>query len=256
MYKTQDEAIKETTARYVTAHNDFAVEHGLNEAILFDKLVRLHEHLKGATDDDGRQWIRMELSDWVQELPFWSEMTIRRVIKSCEQKELINSRTFTGRCKWYSVNKKYRHNVSVQNEQIQVFNMNSPSVQSEQLPNSLPNSLPKEEAPPQNNQKQLQHKELAIKAAQLLGIDHLPIKAQVSTLNGLTQWLVSVEATPTDIDTFYTWWWTWAKTPPGVKQVKRRWAEALAQKTPAAKPTKKKLTRQEAQEKYDLEFAL
>ena len=113
-----------------------------------------------------------------------------------------------------------------------------------------------EEAPPQNNQKQLQHKELAIKAAQLLGIDHLPITAQVTTLNGLTQWLVSVEATPVDIDTFYTWWWTWAKTPPGVKQVKQRWAEALAQSKPTAKPTKKKLTRQEAQAKYDLEFAL
>ena len=146
-YKTQDEAIKETTARYVTAHNDFAVKHGLNEAILFDKLVRLQDNLKGAIDDAGNKWIRMQNTDWQTELPFWVGRTIQRIIESCEatkgdKEPLIYSRTFTGRCKWYRINPTYRHNTTGQDVQLQHDNLSSPSGQVVQLPNSSPNSLP------------------------------------------------------------------------------------------------------------------
>lgn len=242
-YRTQDEAIKETTSHYITAHNDFAVEHGLNEAILFDKLVRLQQYLEGKIDNQGNKWVRMQNTDWKNELPFWSQMTIRRVIESCESAKdnyecLIFSRTFTGRCKWYRVNPTYRKSVTVQNEQLQVFKVNSPNVQNEQLPNSFPTSPPKAAAPPKNpqnkpTQEQLQHKELALKLSTIMGYDKLPIKAVVKDLNTLTKWLVDIGATAADVEQFGRYWW--GDKPPSPYQVKNYWAQAMAQKE-ASKP--------------------
>lgn len=144
------EAIKETGKRYVTAHNDFACKHGLNVAILFDKLVRLHEYIAGKFDENGNHWVRMTLDEWEKEFPFWSRNTVDRTInlatkETKEKKPVILTRTFTGRSKWYRCNPEFLEpdqNVSPQNGDIQHPKMGSQSPQNGELPNSFPDSVP------------------------------------------------------------------------------------------------------------------
>ena len=109
-----------------------------------------------------------------------------------------------------------------------------------------------EESAAAQNSEQIQHKELALKIAVVMGIDHLPVKAQVSDLNTITEWLVSVEATPADVELFGRYWW--GDKPPSIFQVKKFWSNALAQKAVNTSPPK--LTPAQAQVKYDMEFAL
>ena len=59
-----------------------AVAIGLNEAIFLQQLhywVRMSSHVH-----DGRRWVYNSLADWRQQFPFWSDRTLRRVIKSLE----------------------------------------------------------------------------------------------------------------------------------------------------------------------------
>lgn len=145
------EAIKETGKRYFTGHTEFACKYGVNVAILFDKLVRLHQHVKGKIDDDGNHWVRMTLDEWEVELPFWSRNTIDRTIKEAttdtkKAKAVILTRTFTGRSKWYRCDPDCLspdQDVSPQNGDMYHPKMGSPLPQNGELPNSFPNSVPK-----------------------------------------------------------------------------------------------------------------
>ena len=59
-----------------------AVAIGLNEAIFLQQLhywLRMSSHVY-----DGRRWIYNSLADWQKQFPFWSDRTLRRVIKSLE----------------------------------------------------------------------------------------------------------------------------------------------------------------------------
>jgi len=66
-----------------------AKEIGLNEAIF---LQQLHYWLnRSEHSPDGRKWIYNTASGWVEQLPFWSEKTIRRIIKSLRDMNLIET---------------------------------------------------------------------------------------------------------------------------------------------------------------------
>ena len=59
-----------------------AVAIGLNEAIFLQQLhywVRMSSHVH-----EGRRWVYNSLAEWQLQFPFWSDRTLRRVIKSLE----------------------------------------------------------------------------------------------------------------------------------------------------------------------------
>jgi len=82
---------------------------GLNEAIV---LQQLHYWLvEGGTEHEGRRWVYNSYEQWqVDNFPFWSLPTIRRVFGNLERDGLISSRVeydrrFQGsRRKWYTIN--------------------------------------------------------------------------------------------------------------------------------------------------------
>ena len=64
-----------------------ATEIGLNEAIV---LQQIHYWLNQSSHNrDGKKWIYNTYDDWNKQFPFWSVMTIRRVINSLEKQKLI-----------------------------------------------------------------------------------------------------------------------------------------------------------------------
>ena len=81
---------------------------GLNEAIV---LQQLHYWLvEGGTEYEGRRWVYNSYEQWqVDNFPFWSVPTIRRIFASLEREGLVNSRIeydprFQGsRRKWYTI---------------------------------------------------------------------------------------------------------------------------------------------------------
>lgn len=85
-----------------------AVAIGLNEAIL---LQQLHFWMSSPRDHgvmhDGRRWIYNSLPQWHEQLPFWSEDTIRRTFKSLTDKGLVLaeklSSDFRNRTNYYSI---------------------------------------------------------------------------------------------------------------------------------------------------------
>lgn len=126
---------------YIQVDILFAKRYGLNEAILFDKLIRLLGRFEGTLDENGNKWVRMTLVEWMEELPFLESRTIRRVIANAEKIGLIFSRTFNGRCKWYRCNPIYIATTG-QKGQLQVDKMDISSGQNGQLPISSPISNP------------------------------------------------------------------------------------------------------------------
>ena len=74
---------------------------GLNEAGI---LQQLHWHTEQGHGQliDGKHWIRMSETEWMDEIPL-DEKAIQRAIKNLATDGLIESTTFAGRCKWYAV---------------------------------------------------------------------------------------------------------------------------------------------------------
>lgn len=136
--------LKDPDSHFIQIDINFAKEFGVNEAIMAGKALRLIDKLVGAKDDDGNKWVRLTLEEWRKELPFLSEMTIRRTLESLEDKKIFLSTTFSGRSKWYRINPNFvesGHNTSVQNEQKHYGNCSKrtdTSVQNEQLPRVHP----------------------------------------------------------------------------------------------------------------------
>ncbi len=124
-----------------------AVQVGLNEAIF---LQQLHYWLQGkaAKERDGRVWIYNTYEEWHQQLPFWSVMTIRRIVGGLEQQGIVRSTTRynqhrVDRTKWYTidyavldrlvtpeVSESPDHVINVNSRMV---NLNSPSDQDEPL---------------------------------------------------------------------------------------------------------------------------
>ena len=143
--------LRDSDSYFVQVDIQFAKENGLNEAIVAGKLLRLQDKLPGATDAAGVKWVRLTLAEWVKELPFMGEMTIRRTIESLKKKTILLVTTFHGqnRSKWYRINPEFLdENASVQNEQMppkseaSVQNEQIASVQNEQMASVQNEQLP------------------------------------------------------------------------------------------------------------------
>ena len=83
-----------------------AVKIGLNEAVV---LQQIHYWLvTSAHVKEGKKWVFNTYKDWQLQLPFWSESTIKRTIKSLEDQGYLISANFNrfkmDKTKWYSVN--------------------------------------------------------------------------------------------------------------------------------------------------------
>jgi uncharacterized phage protein (TIGR02220 family) len=83
-----------------------AVRVGVNEAVL---LQQVHYWLvKSSHVKEGRTWIYNTYRDWQEQLPFWSESTIKRAVKSLEEKGLLMTANWNksklDNTKWYSIN--------------------------------------------------------------------------------------------------------------------------------------------------------
>jgi hypothetical protein len=118
-----------------------ALEIGLNEAIILQQLhywLQKSEHFY-----EGRRWIYNTYQQWVEQFPFWSEMTIRRTLTGLESKGYIITGNFNkagfDRTKWYSIDydllnssKGPVNRRSVQNEQTIRSNCTDASDQNEQ----------------------------------------------------------------------------------------------------------------------------
>jgi hypothetical protein len=78
---------------------------GLNEAIVFHQIH--YGLLSSQHEREGRKWVYNTYKDWQLQLPFWSESTIKRTIKSLEDQGYLLSANFN-RCKmdktkWYTI---------------------------------------------------------------------------------------------------------------------------------------------------------
>ncbi|WP_066303965.1 conserved phage C-terminal domain-containing protein [Bacillus sp. FJAT-29814] len=82
-----------------------AVKIGLNEAVILQQIhywVHGSRHVIG-----GRKWIFNTYKEWQEQLPFWSESTIKRTIHSLEKQGLLLSgnwnRSKMDKTKWYTI---------------------------------------------------------------------------------------------------------------------------------------------------------
>lgn len=69
-----------------------AVKIGLNEAVV---LQQIHYWVSSSSNViKGRKWIFNTYKEWQKQLPFWSESTIKRTIRSLEDQGYLISANF------------------------------------------------------------------------------------------------------------------------------------------------------------------
>ena len=78
---------------------------GLNEAII---LQQIHYWLVSSQHEkEGRKWVYNTYKEWQLQMPFWSESTIKRTIKSLEDQGYLLSANYNrlkmDKTKWYSI---------------------------------------------------------------------------------------------------------------------------------------------------------
>ncbi|WAG30179.1 conserved phage C-terminal domain-containing protein [Staphylococcus chromogenes] len=83
-----------------------AEEIGLNEAII---LQQIHYWLNTSKHNyNGKKWMYNSYPKWIEQFPFWSESTIKRIITSLEKQNLVHVGNYNkagfDRTKWYSIN--------------------------------------------------------------------------------------------------------------------------------------------------------
>jgi hypothetical protein len=93
----------------LTVLPSLAVAVGLNESIFVQQLHYWIAGEKSGREVDGRRWIYNSASAWQKQFPFWSEVTIKRIITSLRDKKLIESRSdlnamAVDRTNWYTIN--------------------------------------------------------------------------------------------------------------------------------------------------------
>jgi uncharacterized phage protein (TIGR02220 family) len=82
-----------------------AIKIGLNESII---LQQIHYWLLTSKHDkDGKKWVYNTYKEWQMQMPFWSETTIKRTIKSLEDQGLLLSANYNSlkldKTKWYTI---------------------------------------------------------------------------------------------------------------------------------------------------------
>ena len=111
-----------------------AKEVGLNESIM---LQQMHYWLLKSTHEFNQEhWFYKTLEEWQLEFPFWSTMTIRRILGNLEKKELVKVGNFNkkkfDKTKWYTINYERVNRRCVQNEQTYCSDCTDGTVQNEQ----------------------------------------------------------------------------------------------------------------------------
>ena len=111
-----------------------AKEIGLNEAIM---LQQMHYWLlKSSNEFTGVKWFYKTLEEWQTEFPFWSAMTIRRILGSLEKQKIIKIGNFNkkkfDKTKWYTIDYQRVNRRCVQNEQTMCADRTDGCVQNEQ----------------------------------------------------------------------------------------------------------------------------
>lgn len=106
-----------------------AVKIGLNESIILQQVhywLLTSKHHK-----DGKKWVFNTYKEWQAQMPFWSETTIKRTIKSLEAQGVLLSANYNhfkmDKTKWYSIDYE---KLAEMEDDAQVF-MESPSGQNE-----------------------------------------------------------------------------------------------------------------------------
>ena len=66
-----------------------AVKAGLNEALILQQVHYWISNTKAGIEHGGRRWVRSTIKDWKEQIPFWSEKTISRVMHSAKQQGFL-----------------------------------------------------------------------------------------------------------------------------------------------------------------------
>lgn len=111
-----------------------AKEVGLNESIM---LQQMHYWLLKSTHEFNQEhWFYKTLEEWQLEFPFWSTMTIRRILGNLEKKKLVKVGNFNkkkfDKTKWYTINYERVNRRCVQSEQTYCSDCTDGTVQNEQ----------------------------------------------------------------------------------------------------------------------------
>lgn len=117
-----------------------AAKIGLNEAIVLQQIHYWLDPRGNKNFREGRHWVYNSYKDWKKQFPFWSEVTLRRVIYSLESLGFLKSQEFKkekgDKTKWYTIDyKKLSESSSPcdQNDQMGVIKMIRPYDQNDQI---------------------------------------------------------------------------------------------------------------------------
>lgn len=84
---------------------------GLPESIFLQQLHYWTEHSSNLIE--GKKWVYNSVKKWQEQFPFWSERTLRRIIKGLEDEKLIIVGNFNklaiDQTKWYRINYENLH---------------------------------------------------------------------------------------------------------------------------------------------------
>lgn len=111
----------------VVINTKLAVILGLSESIVLQQMNYWIEKSKHVIE--GKRWIYNTYSNWQEQLPFFCESTIRRIIKRLEDLGVLLSANFnkarSDRTKWYTINYETLNELAVNNEQSSAKNKQS-----------------------------------------------------------------------------------------------------------------------------------
>ena len=98
-----------------------AVKLGLNEAVV---LQQIHYWVEASLHVvEGRKWVYKTYREWQRQLPFWSESTIKRAIRSLESQGYLLSANWNrlklDKTKWYTID--YERLMELENEEVVFF---------------------------------------------------------------------------------------------------------------------------------------
>ena len=98
-----------------------AVKLGVREAVV---LQQLHYWIVKSTHiREKRKWVYNTYKDWHEQLPFWSERSLRHTIYSLEKKGLLRSAMFNksrmDQTKWYTIDYEKLAKLDIQDPQVQ-----------------------------------------------------------------------------------------------------------------------------------------
>jgi hypothetical protein len=92
-----------------------AAKIGLNEAIILQQIHYWLDKKVNHNIINDVHWVYNTYAQWAEQLMFWSEVTVRRTIRSLEKKGLIMSGNFNkdrfSKKKWYTINYEALHQI-------------------------------------------------------------------------------------------------------------------------------------------------